>query len=383
MNFEISPTIILMTLAGSHSYGTSGPESDIDVRGICVAPFDVRISFNRFEQYEGIWEDGMTKLSCDFNHKRFSEVSEEYEHIPEDIVIYDIAKAMKLIGECNPNMLELLFCDDNDYLFKSQMGEKLIAQRQKFVTLKAKHTYTGYATAQLKKIERHRAYLLGDIPEKPTRASYGLPEHESLIPQAEQNLINEEVQNRIRTWSADNIELGAAERITLNENLRSFMCAALKVEDTELDDQLEDTAANSLGFNQEVRDILRKERGFRNALKSYKSYQSWSKGRNPKRKALEEKHGYDSKHASHLIRLARSGIEILRDGQLTVRRDDAEELLSIRRGEKPFGEIKVEAEALFEEMNHFYKENPQKLPHKVDSKYLDNLTREIIVMSLK
>lgn len=390
MNFDIQSTIILLTLAGSHAYGTSTPESDVDVRGICVCPIDVRLSsFHKFEQYEGKWNCPIS------NYKRYKEVCYDQPARatahpttdswtpPEDIVIYDVAKAIKLIGECNPNMLELLFSDNNDYLYLNSLGEKILSERDKFLSLKAKHTYTGYAMSQLKKIERHRAYLLGKVPKKPTRKEYGLPEHESLIPQAERSLINEEIQNRIREWTADNIELNAAERLTLNENLRSFMCAALKINDDELDNKLEDTAADSLGFNQDVREILRRERGFRNALKSYKSYLRWKNERNPKRKKLEELYGFDSKHAMHLIRLARSGVELLQDGKIYVKRNDADELLSIRNGEKSFEEVKEMAEFYLKRMDELYEKNPCNLPKKIDTIYLDRLTREVILMALK
>lgn len=386
MNFDITPTLILLTLAGSHAYGMNLPESDIDVRGICLAPLNIRLSsFQRFEQYEGAFGEVADIIDNSvFNVKRLEEIiGPKLAALPEDVVIYDIAKAIKLIGECNPNMLEILFSDAEDYLFLNEIGEELLAERKKFLSLKAKHTYTGYAMAQLKKIERHRKYLLGEVPQKPQRSDYGLPEHESLIPQAERNLIDEEIQNRIRDWTADNIELNAAERLTLNENLRSFMCAALKVRDNELDDRLEDAAADSLGFTQNIREILRRERAFRNALKEYKSHQRWENERNPKRKALEEKHGYDTKHASHLIRLARSGVELLTFGDLCVKRKDAEELLSIRRGEFSFDKIKEMSELLLKRMDELYEENPCNLPKKVDTMHLDKLTLEIILMSLK
>lgn len=380
MNFDIQSRIMLLTFAGSHAYGTSTPESDIDVRGICVAPLDIRLSsFKKFEQYEGEWPFSHNR---GFSKKYYNIVAKDDKN-PEDLVIYDVAKAIKLIGECNPNMLELLFSDPEDYILLSTFGEELIGKRKNFLSLKAKHTYTGYATAQLKKIERHRKYLLGDVPKKPERSEYGLPEHESPIPQGERNLINEEIQKRIREWTADNIELKPAERVVLNDNMRSFMAAALKINDEELDQKLEDTAANSLGFDQDIREILRRERAFRHANKEYKSYQRWSKERNPKRKEIEEKYGYDCKHAMHLIRLSRSGIEALKDGIIRVRRDDAEELLSIRNGAKSFEEIKEEAENLLNDMNVLYKINPCNLPKKIDIDYLDKLTRKIILMSIK
>ncbi|GMA62670.1 nucleotidyltransferase domain-containing protein [Alicyclobacillus fastidiosus] len=43
-------------------------------------------------------------------------------------------------------------------------------------------------------------------------------------------------------------------------------------------------------------------------------------------------HGYDTKHAMHLVRLYRMGYELLTTGQIQVRRPDAAELLSIRNG---------------------------------------------------
>jgi predicted nucleotidyltransferase len=49
-----------------------------------------------------------------------------------------------------------------------------------------------------------------------------------------------------------------------------------------------------------------------------------------KRKALVDKHGYDTKNASHLIRLLRMGIEFIRDGELNVWRQDRQQLLDIR-----------------------------------------------------
>ena len=66
-----------------------------------------------------------------------------------------------------------------------------------------------------------------------------------------------------------------------------------------------------------------------------------------KRKQLVQKHGYDTKNASHLIRLLRMGIEFITDGTLTVVRPDAEELLAIKRGEWPLAAVREESERLF------------------------------------
>ena len=56
-------------------------------------------------------------------------------------------------------------------------------------------------------------------------------------------------------------------------------------------------------------------------MKHWDSYQTWKTHRNPARAELERQHGYDTKHAMHLIRLMRMGLEVLETGDLGVRRD--------------------------------------------------------------
>lgn len=52
--FSLAERSIFLTLAGSHAHGTARDGSDIDLRGICVAPLSVRLSlFDGFEQHEG------------------------------------------------------------------------------------------------------------------------------------------------------------------------------------------------------------------------------------------------------------------------------------------------------------------------------------------
>lgn len=66
-----------------------------------------------------------------------------------------------------------------------------------------------------------------------------------------------------------------------------------------------------------------------------------------KRKEIRDRFGYDTKNASHLIRLLRMGCEFLETGQMNVFRDDRAELLAIKRGEKHYNWIMSEADRLF------------------------------------
>ena len=86
-------------------------------------------------------------------------------------------------------------------------------------------------------------------------------------------------------------------------------------------------------------------------------------------------HG-NSKHGSHLIRLLRTGLEILRDGELLVRRPDAEELVEIRDGCYTYDDLMAEAESLKDAMSEAAKTS--KLPESPDRERIDDVLLSIL-----
>jgi len=385
MNFKLTDkNTALIVLAGSHAYGMAGPNSDIDVRGICIAPIWTHISRQQggFDQTENPNFDHAHNAKDSL--KRTIEKASGREILDKDweeldATIYDVGKAIQLMGNCNPNMLELVFTDPSDVIYKNDIGQMLIDNKEKFISLKTRGTYLGYGHAQLKNIQRHRSWLLSPPKKQPERSEFGLPDNHSLLSVKEHNLINEEIQKKVRSWGIDQIDMPPQERIQLKENMKDFWKEVLKTNEADLDFKLDDLAANSLGLSDEVRAALTAEKKYRTSLSYWKSYLSWKDGRNPKRKKLEEEFGYDTKHASHLIRLMRTGCEILTTGNLFVKRDDAEDLLSIRRGERTYEDIVEEANSLESEMEVLFKKNVNNLPIRTDSKKLDDLHRDIIV----
>lgn len=99
-----------------------------------------------------------------------------------------------------------------------------------------------------------------------------------------------------------------------------------------------------------------------------------------KRKRLVEKHGYDTKNASHLIRLLRTGIEFLNTGTINVYREDADELVAIKRGAWSLESVKRESARLFLEAEEA--KNASTLPEDPDydraEQVLMAITREAI-----
>lgn len=126
-----------------------------------------------------------------------------------------------------------------------------------------------------------------------------------------------------------------------------------------------------------------REGEYKEALKKWNQYSDWKKNRNPQRAELEEKYGYDTKHAMHLIRLLRMGHEILTTGKVNVLRKDREELLDIRAGKWEYDKLVSYAEQLenkLENVYEIYDRSP--LPHSPDDKAIDKLLIEITEESL-
>ena len=92
---------------------------------------------------------------------------------------------------------------------------------------------------------------------------------------------------------------------------------------------------------------------FEKANKQWNHYQRWRTERNPARAALEERFGYDTKHAMHLCRLLNMGVEILRDGAVHVRRPDGEWLRCVRLGQLTYEELLGWARAQEEALHRF------------------------------
>ena len=302
----VEDNLIFMTVAGSVMYGTNTPASDIDKRGVCVPPKNVVLGFAK-----------------NFDQQDYSD---------EDTVVFSLSKFMKLAAECNPNIIELLFAPEETILVSSPLWEELKKRRLEFLSAKAYHTFTGYATGQLKRIRTHRAWLLSPPSHKPTREEFGL----------------------------DGRGQGVRE-------------LAKGVDVTEIDSS--------------VMKVIKKEKNYKSALTQWNQYQSWKKNRNPARSKLEAEYGYDTKHASHLVRLLRMGKEILTTGNLTVRRPDADELLAIRNGKWSYDELMENVEPLWEELEEIYRaRDPEKpewrkyvVPNKVNKNVLSDLCAELHV----
>jgi predicted nucleotidyltransferase len=339
---------IFLTRAGSHAYGTSTPESDEDYRGVAIVP-DKAYYFGT----------GM---------KSFSQMDKGFQ---DDRVIYDIRKFVSLAVQNNPNIIELLFVDNRFVLQSSTYWEKLVENRQKFLSKACRYRFGGYAFAQLKRIKNHRGYLMNPPKKKPERTDFGLPERK---------LISSDHMGAF-TWLIASFLKGSVEELNLSDTtkseLRNVNWIGLAQSKT---DKLPVECYNSLkdltGASDEFVDVMTREKAYVSALNNWNAYLDWQKRRNQSRKELEIKFGFDTKHAMHLVRLLRMAKEILETGKVTVYRPDREELLAIRNGAWTYEQIVDYAEQSECTLNKLYEDSC--LPRKPKAAFIESLCCEIV-----
>ena len=124
-NEKLGKNIVLLTLGGSHAYGTNVEGSDIDIRG------------------------------CALNSREEILLGRDFEQVIDnntDTVVYSFNKLIGLLTDCNPNVIEMLGCKPEHYLVVSDIGRELLDNRKMFLSQRAAVTFGGYATQQMRRL---------------------------------------------------------------------------------------------------------------------------------------------------------------------------------------------------------------------------------------
>lgn len=136
---------VLHGYRGSIAHGMyeppENPDSidDKDTMAICVPPV---------EFYFGLLDYG-------------SRGTKEVKRGEWDIVIYEARKAIRMLGQGNPNILSLLWLPESAYIKQTPAGEILLANREAFVGRHVYASFCGYAKGQLHKMTHgaHEGYM--------------------------------------------------------------------------------------------------------------------------------------------------------------------------------------------------------------------------------
>jgi predicted nucleotidyltransferase len=365
---------ILLATVGSIAYGLTLPTSDRDIKGICIAPAEYYYGLKQFDQKDKGWDDTTDPSSGLFP---------VLDGI-KDCTIYELKKFLRLAMNNNPTVLEMLWLKDYEYL--STIGRALVDSRHLFLSKKVKHTYTGYAHAQLKKVSTHRSRLLNPPTSRPQAKDYGLDDAHLPVGSANDLPLTKSQMGSfleyILVLTRDSIEFMepvAELKKLLLEDIDLTAIVKQRPLTTDVIPYVQALTRGSTDFMQ----LLQASQAYRKAISEWDNYQQWKTNRNLERAALEAHYGFDSKHAAHSVRLLRHGLEVLLHGTLTVdRRDagDAPQLLAIRKGEYTYEQVIEITDALFLEVDEAYKLST--LPHGVDQEYIDLLCTQWVRDSL-
>jgi predicted nucleotidyltransferase len=143
---------ILTAYRGSIAHGTYTPSKnpnsidDKDVMVFCVPDYDYYLGLKTFG----------------------SRGTREIKRDEFDIVIYEIKKAISLLAQGNPNILQILWLEDRHYINVTNAGHLILYSRELFVGKHVYKPFVGYARAQFKKMTAGNVYL-GYMGEKRKR----------------------------------------------------------------------------------------------------------------------------------------------------------------------------------------------------------------------
>lgn len=131
---HLKDKIILLTLGGSHAYGTSVEGSDLDIRGCALNSKEELLTYKNFEQRI----DAKT-----------------------DTTIYSFNKLVNLLCNVNPNTIEMLGNKPEHYLYLNPIGKELLDNKKMFLSKRCVGSFGGYATQQLRRLDNKAARLTG------------------------------------------------------------------------------------------------------------------------------------------------------------------------------------------------------------------------------
>jgi len=369
---------LYFVIRGSHAYGTNIETSDTDYSGIFIQSMEDILGNKYIEQ-----------INDDKN----------------DTVIYEIRRFLELLGTNNPTVLELLNTPEDCVIYKDPVFDLILNDKEKFITKICSKSLGGYAKQQISKAKgqnKKQNWEKDKVTRKEVLDFVYVIEGEKSIPWKVWNNSRYE-EKFIGVVNVPN----ARDVYSIFYDKEAYMCFGEDIPEymKENAKQWRKDSGRPMGFgykglvktgegaNSSESNQLRlssipkgeepicivtyNKDGYTQHCNDYKSYQTWLEQRNEARWVDVQSHGQkiDGKNMMHCMRLIQMSREIAEGKGIIVRRPNAKELISIRKGEvdlqtlidKVEKEI-VEIDKLFEESN---------LPDSIDTEFINNLIVKI------
>ena len=360
--------IIYECISGSHSYGTNNADSDLDVRGVFRLPAE--------------------------NYLTLSDPLQQISDATNDVTFYAMKRFFELIKTSNPNLIELLFMPQDCVKFCSPVMQKIIDNRNLFISKKAYYTHIQYAHSQIGRARGQNKWINNKKPESPPNKM----DFCWVIPMTEDELYTYTDIDGQKNATSQGIFpvrpiLISNSYIELNEchvagleHLENAYRLYYYGEDAKgvFRGQNQQLAVESIPFDDEwskfIGILIYNEDAYNSAYRDWKNYWEWKKERNEARYRSQEagEVDYDCKNMMHCMRLLRSGKNILLHGEPIVRfeGEQLQFLKNIRAGKYSHEQIMEWVEQEMAELEKIKDEST--LPHSVDHKAIERLYRELV-----
>ena len=365
---------LYLVIRGSHAYGTNIETSDTDYSGIFIQSEDDILGNKYIEQ-----------INDDKN----------------DTVIYEIRRFLELLGTNNPTVLELLNTPEDCVIYKDPIFDLILNDREKFITKICAKSLGGYAKQQISKAKgqnKKQNWEKDKVTRKEVLDFVYVIEGEKSIPWKvwNNNRYEEKFIGVVNVPNARDIYAVYFDQDafcmfseSISESTRKTLIKVRKESGKSMGFGYKGLVKTGEGVNSAESNQLRlssipkgeepicvvtyNKDGYTQHCNDYKSYQTWLEQRNEARWVDVQSHGQkiDGKNMMHCMRLIQMSREIAEGKGIVVRRPNAKELISIRKGEvdlqtlidKVEKEI-VEIDKLFEESN---------LPDRIEDDFIHNL----------
>lgn len=315
--------LLFECISGSKAYGLNTPQSDTDLKGVFFLPKN---------QFYGM--DYIPQISNETN----------------DEVYYELGRFIELLCKNNPNILEILASPDDCILYKHPLMDELHIDM--FLSKLCKDTFAGYAHSQIKKARGYKKKVVNpmDKERKGVLDFCYILEGYSSVP--------------VQEWlekKGFRQELCGLSSIPHSKGMYALFYD--KEEKFDYHGIVNSPLTNEVSLSsivkgeKEIAYLSFNIEAYSMYCKEYKEYWDWVAERNNNRYNTNLSHGknYDSKNMMHTIRLLQVVEEILRDGTLTVKRPNREQLLDIKSGKLDYDELLVMADQLMSSIDRYSK----------------------------
>jgi predicted nucleotidyltransferase len=371
--------ILYEVISGSIAYGTNLPSSDEDRRYVYILPIDYILSGNIVEQ-----------VNDDTN----------------DLVGYEIGRFLELLGSNNPNVLELINTPEDCIIYKDPVFDLILNDKERFITKICAKSFGGYAKQQISKAKgqnKKQNWEKDKVIRKEVLDFVYVIEGEKSIPWKVWNedfKYEEKFIGVVNVPNARDIYAVYFDEVanicfseSVPENVRESAKYLRKESGLPMGfgykglvrsgEGISPTESNQLRLSSIPKGevpiciITYNKDGYTQHCNDYKSYQTWLEKRNESRWVDVKSHGQkiDGKNMLHCKRLMEMAKEIAKGEGIIVRRPNAKELISIRKGEIDLETLIDSVEKEIIEVDKLF--DNSELPDNINNEFINNLIVKI------